>query len=112
MTKCGQPAPSLWFAAQYFLFEVGPEFGADIGQQIEADLSRTLHQAQLYSVDPVGIPLIGYKICAICTSKAPGGKGLAARVRACKDSASESVLGAAPKPGIGRAIVSRVLVQG
>jgi hypothetical protein len=48
----------LRLAAEDLFLDVGPEFRADVGQEIEAHLCSAFSQIQLYGVDPVRVPLI------------------------------------------------------
>ena len=75
-----RPRSWLRLAPEYLFLDVRPEFSADIGQEIEADLCRALSQIQFYRVNAVGIPLIREIGGAIGASQPPPGQCLAARI--------------------------------
>jgi len=68
----------LALAVQEFPFYVRPEFQSQIGEQIEAELSRPLRKAKRYGVDPVGVPFVGDKGRAVSAPEPPRGERLTA----------------------------------
>src|SRR5271157_2842796 len=91
--------------------DIRPELGTEIADEIEREVERSLHRAQARGIQPAGIPLVREKGGAVVATQTPRRECLAAAVGARQYGSTECMGRSAPKSGVVRPEVSRVLVQ-
>src|ERR1035437_4303921 len=100
------------FSVQQLPFEIRPELGCQVADEIEPELKRALGESEAYRVEPARIPRVRNVSRTVSAADAPNGQRLSSFVRMGQNGAAERMSGATPESAALGPEIAGILVQG